>query len=103
MYVGVSTLACEIPIDDTDRIVFEFGLVGQMLEMTVVVAVIRLVTLILLVTVAVCTSVVAVSVKPGGVGSLNNTTSVTFAGGTSTALVAETALTKALLVSLNLR
>ena len=42
--VDVFTLVCEIPIDDTDRTVFDFGLEGQMLETTVVVAVIRLVS-----------------------------------------------------------
>ena len=74
-------------------------MVEQMLATTVIVAVIRLVTLILLVTVAVCTSVVAVSVKPGDVGSLNSTTSIVFAGGTSLVWATETALMEALGVS----
>ena len=86
-------------VHNADGILFEVGLVEQMLATTVIVVVIRLVTLILLVTVAVCASVVAVSLKPGDAGSLNNKTSVAFAGGTSLVWAAETALTKALRVS----
>ena len=74
-----------------------------MLATTVVVTVMKLVALILLVTVAVCTSVVAVSIKAGDVGSLNNTTSVAFAGGASLGRGAETVLTEALRISSSLR